>query len=178
MPDESMKVEKIEAGFYGDSTGGTTRISIQTDKSFSLVDIDRYKTSTMEIKHLDIAESEQGKGLGTKCFSNIVESARLNNIKEIDLIAAKGDGYNGYNTWARYGFNIKENYGEELEKFSNLVKNSGISEIKEAHNLNDLMKTSSGRSFWREKGFEFHGRFNVDKDYNTFKEYRKEKLHE
>ena len=62
--------------------------------------------------------------------------------------------------------------------FDKLISSSEVKEIKDSKNLKELMSTDKGRNFWKEKGFQYHGTFNVEKDYNGFMNYFNKKFKE
>jgi GNAT superfamily N-acetyltransferase len=80
----------------------------------------------------------QGQGIGTKAFALQVESAVKHGFEEIHATCERGDGWNGYYTWARLGFDGRF-IGESV------------------HDL--MMK--HGREWWKENGRTFHGTFDL-----------------
>ena len=174
-PEKGLTFNKVAASYYGDSNGGDIKFLLQTDKYFSRLEVHKYRNTILEINHIDIPASEQGKGLGSKMFLNTLESAKKNGFSKIELTAAKKAGYNGYYTWARYGFDFSPIYSQEIARFKSLVAKSDILEIKNSRNLKELFKTKQGADFWKENGFEFHGIFDVKLDYNRFIEYFRSK---
>jgi hypothetical protein len=177
-PVEGIKDFKVDMEFYRNKIGGTVEAVMDNDKYFSKIIIDKANTNQLVINHLDVKGS-QHEGLGTKCFVNILNSAKENNFDEIILEAARADGYNGYYTWARFGFDFNPKY-ERFEKpiFDELVSTSKFKEIKESTNLKELMSTEKGRDFWKENGFQYHGIFNVEKDSQGFMDYFNKKFAE
>lgn len=175
-PEKGLTIDRAESGFFGNTQGGNVEILMKTDKFFSKVEVSKYRDTVLEISHIDIVPTEQGKGLGARMFYNIADSAKKNGFKRIELIAAKGEGYNGYISWARYGFDLNPTYAQEITRFGELVRTSTLPEIKDARNLRDLMSTANGRAFWRENGFEFHGVFDLSKDYDYFINYFYQRL--
>jgi GNAT superfamily N-acetyltransferase len=161
------------------ASSNDVRISIKTDKYENLVTISKYgKTPAFEIDHMDVMEGFKGQGLGAKMFANIMDAAEKNGVEDIDLTAAKGihNGleYNGFYTWARFGFELNPAY---KQKFLALVKNEGTtSKIRNTTSLQDLMKTKEGQDFWKKRGFEYKGTFNIKKDKDYFYNYYNNKF--
>jgi SPP1 gp7 family putative phage head morphogenesis protein len=169
-PDDDLIIKKIDIGLMSQND---MRIAIKTDKYENLVTMSSYgKNISYDIDHVDVFE--QGKGLGAKIFANMLDSAEKNGFENIELRAAKGvfDGkeYNGYYTWARFGFELRS--PQQQEYFLNLVKTQGTNEtIRSSKTLQELMKTKEGQKFWKEKGFDYLGQFNIKRDKDYFLNY-------
>ncbi len=119
-------------------------------------------------------KGEQGKGLGSKVFGEQVESLRQNGIDRMTTHAARettteGKQYNGYYTWPRLGYNgaIPADLQADLPKG-----------LKGSKDLHDLMKTKSGRDWWKQHGTDVDVHFDLSKDSASskiFDAYRAEK---
>jgi len=172
-PVKGMVIDNVDMAFYGDMNGGNVELLMKNNKYFSKVEVSKYKNTILEIAHVDIPASSQGQGIGSKMFLNMIDSAKTNGFKSVELIAAKAEGYNGYYTWARYGFDINPVYEPELLKFKNLVQSSKIENIKNSKTITDLMSTQEGRNFWKKEGFQYHGEFHIEDKYDYFINYFK-----
>jgi predicted GNAT family acetyltransferase len=170
-PDDDMIIKKIDVGLMSQND---MRLVIKTDKYENLVTISKYgKNISYEIDHVDVLEGFKGSGLGAKMFANMLDAAENNGFETIDLTAAKGlvsgKEYNGYYTWARFGFELHPAY---QEKFLMLVKTEGTNEVvRNAKSLQELMKTKEGQKLWKEKGFQYKGIFDIKKDKDYFLNY-------
>jgi len=60
-----------------------------------------------------------------------------------DFKQASGEGYNGYNTWARYGFEAPLS-AEDTAKLPNFLQG--------AKTVSDVVKTAAGRTWWEVNG--------------------------
>jgi SPP1 gp7 family putative phage head morphogenesis protein len=170
-PDDDMIIKKIDVGLMSQND---MRLAIKTDKYENLVTISKYgKNISYEIDHVDVLEGFKGSGLGAKMFANMLDAAENNGFETIDLTAAKGlvngKEYNGYYTWARFGFELHPAY---QEKFLMLVKTEGTNEVvRNAKSLQELMKTKEGQELWKKKGFQYKGIFDIKKDKDYFLNY-------
>lgn len=95
-----------------------------------------------------------GEGIGLHLFINQLIEARKLGYKRFDVSAAKSNKYNGYYTWARFGYNLKSS---EIRRFKDLMNMNGRSE----KDLHELMSTKEGVSFWKKNGFWFEGEFDL-----------------
>jgi len=174
-PDSDLIIKKIETGTMSQND---LRIAIKTDKYESLVTVSKYGNNlSFDIDHVDVFET--GSGLGAKMFANMLDAAEKNGFENIELRAAKGihDGktYNGYYTWARFGFELRND--QQKVYFLNLVKTKGeTATIRNAKTLQELMRTKEGQIFWKENGFDYLGSFNIKKDKNYFLDYYNHKF--
>jgi hypothetical protein len=106
-----------------------------------------------KVIHNDIfATMQTGGGLGLKLFTRQVENATALGFKAISTEAARGTGYNGYYTWARFGYNAKLN----AETRSVLPP-----ELKGARSMHELFRTQTGRDWWQSMGDTTSMRFNL-----------------
>ncbi len=96
-----------------------------------------------------------GTGLGVYIFINQIIQAQKLGIEYFTVSAAKSNKYNGYYTWARFGYSMDNPMDEKTLK--ELLTREGRQEM----DLFELMKTRNGRNFWKEKGFWWQGKFNV-----------------
>lgn len=94
-----------------------------------------------------------GEGLGLNLFINQVTAARQAGFKMFDVSAARSGTYNGYYTWARFGYSL----GGSKDAFMQLMKSNSRNET----NLIELMSTKEGVQFWKSKGFWFEGAFDL-----------------
>jgi len=117
---------------------------------------------------------EKGKGLGTNIFKNQVEQFKKLGFRKLVTEAGKGNGLNGYYTWARLGYKFESKLEEGLLSF--MLKKESDKKIKKIKSLQELMSTKEGRNWWREYGFAFNGTFDLSDDsisMKTLNEYRR-----
>jgi len=88
------------------------------------------------------------QGTGTSVFHRQVQEARARGVKEIQTHAYRSDGFNGYYTWPRLGYDadIPENFkkfymtGEERVEWGRPIR------------VSDLMKHPKARENWKNFG--------------------------
>jgi predicted GNAT family acetyltransferase len=176
-PDSDLIIKKIETGMMSQND---MRIAIKTDKYESLVTVSKYGNNlSFDIDHVDVFKEFEGHGLGAKMFANMLNAAEKNGFENIELRAAKGihggRAYNGYYTWARFGFELRND--QQKAYFLNLVKTKGESStIRSATSLQELMRTKEGQKFWFDNGFDYLGSFNIKKDKAYFLDYYNHKF--
>ncbi|MES2297355.1 MAG: hypothetical protein V4582_09945 [Pseudomonadota bacterium] len=112
---------------------------------------------------------QRGK-LGLRMFAHQAQAAHEFGIAHIWLRAAgspQNKAYNGYYTWARYGF---EPYPSVEDQAMFNERFPGVS------NLRELMSTASGRARWKEFGFDQTMCFDLSSTdcINTLKSYMAE----
>lgn len=91
------------------------------------------------------ASNNAPKGFGSKVFARQVQAARQAKASRIDTYAAgnaSDTGFNGYYTWARFGYNAPL-YKSEIAALP--------SNLRGATNLNQLM-AKGGASWWKTHG--------------------------
>lgn len=119
-------------------------------------------SKTVYNAYFSIDENGKYKGRSLEVFSNQVNSARQKGFENISVYAAgQGDGvsgaegvYNGYNTWARYGYQptsqtaalnrIEFKTGEKYDSFD------------------QMMRSKEGAESWRLHGRAFDGNFDLN----------------
>jgi len=93
--------------------------------------------------------------LGIKMFVNQVQAAKKLGFKSFDVDAAgskQSSRYNGYYTWARFGYEPNGWSGKEI------AENLQIAGRKEK-DLWTLMSTKEGQEWWKEEGESWSGLF-------------------
>lgn len=101
---------------------------------------------------------ELAPGLGLRLFAIQAFSAAYLGLSSIELMAAgsaESEKYNGYYTWARYGFDADLTADER----ATLPKTLGTSQ-----RVADLMDTQEGRQWWYEHGSERYMEFVLKPD--------------
>lgn len=104
----------------------------------------------------------QGKGIGIEAFGRQVDQAREIGVNEIQTSAAKGKGFNGYYTWARFGYDANLEDAILIEKLPPTLQS--------AKRVSDLMKTPEGREWWKANGDHFDGVFTITKNRTSLSE--------
>jgi hypothetical protein len=97
-----------------------------------------------------VSRSDQGQGLGRAVFGRQVENASRLGVEQIETFAAgwgrnrgAGSTYNGYYTWPRFGYDG----ALSSEQRARLPE-----ALKDAQRVSDLMRTESGRLWWKDNG--------------------------
>jgi hypothetical protein len=112
-------------------------------------------------------------GVGLLSFRTQVKGARRLGVQRIELWAAgdfKDRSYNGYYTWARFGFDAPLTQEEKRRL-------SALSQFVGAQTVNDLMKCG-GRQWWRDNGSARKMRFDLNEDSSmmrVFNDYLEDK---
>jgi hypothetical protein len=106
-------------------------------------------------------------GVGLRSFKRQVEGARQLGVMRIELWAA-GDlndrSYNGYLTWAIFGFDAPLTAGEclELSEYPRLTR---------ARTVNDLFRLG-GREWWKDHGTARRLRFDLADDSSMMQQFK------
>jgi SPP1 gp7 family putative phage head morphogenesis protein len=106
------------------------------------------------VYHANFKIDKSLKGAGVKSFAMQVQTYRRAGYKKITTLAARVDGeYNGYYTWARFGFDAElgELYAMRAEK-------AGFKGVKR---VSELMRTKAGREWWLEHGVTMDMEFDL-----------------
>lgn len=153
-------------------SGGWGKEDDRTEDSVNGVTLAFHNSGGKLVMTIDDAHfAQQGKGFGSKMFASLVKNASGLGVSEIrgDLsrttaAEAKEHGIrqeNGYYSWPRFGFDGS-------------VKGLGDKSMK----VSELMKTDSGRKWWKENGTTFSGVFDLKPGSTSMKAweaYRKAK---
>ena len=116
---------------------------------------------------------EGQKGIGTLLFCNQVREARLAGFRVIYTTAMgpeAGADWSGYYCWGRLGYEMDS---DDHETLLQLLQDFG----RPPANLNTLLETEDGRSFWRAYGFTWSAEFHLhdaSKSIAYLKQYLKE----
>ena len=126
------------------------------------------KTSVVELKsvdekrHLEIEAfelplSERGKGVGLQLFNRQAAAARSLGVDTIEVktvdSAAVRSYSNGYDFWARAGFDLTQPLQWSASQSASLhgaLKQPADAALPQS--LPELMRTPAGRTWWRENG--------------------------
>ena len=95
--------------------------------------------------------TDQNKGMGLAIFADQVENAAALGITEIRTEAARGPTFNGYYTWARFGYDGAIPGG--LAPLPDALKS--------AKRISEVMGSQEGRDWWRANGVTFNGEFDL-----------------
>jgi hypothetical protein len=112
-------------------------------------------------------------GVGLRSFRTQVDGAQRLGVKRVELWAA-GDhndrSYNGYYTWARFGFDAPLTQGEKRRL-------AALSQFAGVQTVNDLIM-HGGRHWWRDNGTARRMRFDLPDDSSmmrVFNDYLKDR---
>lgn len=93
-----------------------------------------------------------GGGLGIRVFGKQVKHAVRLGVSRIETTAARGPTYNGYYTWARFGYEAPLSPG-----YRQMLPPS----LKGATKMTELMKTEAGAKWWLKHGDTLHMEFDL-----------------
>jgi SPP1 gp7 family putative phage head morphogenesis protein len=137
--------------------GGEVNVTVSTPK-FKATRL--YKRSAVSgqllAEHESLEVLQPGQGLGAQIFARQVDALRASGFGRIDTLAAGhygDDTYNGYWTWARFGFS-----GRLPQRLSSKLP----PELASAQTVSDLMMTPDGREWWRLHGQSLDMSFDLD----------------
>lgn len=156
------KVEVVRFRGEGDRTAAVVRVHHEKYFASRLVYKDHIENDSIEV-------FDKGSGLGTKIFADQVREAAAKGYDRIEAFCIRGSVSNGYYTWARLGYD-----GAIPEEVAGAVREA----FPGAARVSDLMKTSEGRSWWKEHGASFEGVFDLKKgslSREVFDAYQKER---
>jgi hypothetical protein len=140
--------------------------------------IQMYRTIDIEEKRIHndyfrIQDDSKYKGKGSQIFANQVSAATEAGYKKIETQAARGSNYNGYYTWARFG------YVPQSEAVRQTAINGFNRKFKtDVRNWGELLGTKQGQQYWKEEGYSFNGEFDLSKgsySQTTLKNYLESK---
>jgi hypothetical protein len=121
------------------------------------------------IENSEFTAKTTGTGLGSKVFSAQVEEAAASGYREIRTFAMRSSGYNGYWTWALFGYNAplseifyESSVTKEGDVVYNALKKLGVDPVNGS--LHDIMSTQEGRDWWQANGKSFNGVFDLSED--------------
>jgi hypothetical protein len=152
------KVSIIAPGEYSDELYEGTEISVEhpgVKKMKRVIYQDHNGTLTIRNESLETTQP----GVGREILRDQIREARKTGVKQITTFAAKmgadGKKFNGYYTWARYGYDADltalPGGGKAVRK-----------EFPNAKTVSDVMATEQGRKWWKENGSSFNGTFDLD----------------
>lgn len=95
----------------------------------------------------------RGGGFGLDQFTSQVQGLAESGFSRINTCAGRGNGMNGYYTWARMG------YDAELRRSFLKKLPEGL---REARTVQDLMATPEGRAYWKQRGYMTDMSFDLD----------------
>jgi SPP1 gp7 family putative phage head morphogenesis protein len=127
----------------------------------------RYEEKTIDNEYFRIAQDSAYKGKGAQIFKSQVDHATRAGYKEIKTAAAgsakESKTFNGYYTWARLGYvpTKDKQYGKSI---SEAIGNFNDEHGTNAKIFEELMGTKTGQEFWKNKGFPFNGKFDLQKN--------------
>lgn len=134
-----------------------------------------------------IDRSAQGSGIGQRAFRNQVDALTRAGASHINVYAAgNGNGninspastgtYNGYYTWARFGYNAPLSRGHARDAAAAGVGRRGDGSAPT--HISDLMKTPAGRNWWKAHGSGTNMVFDLNRNslsQRTLKNYTRQR---
>jgi hypothetical protein len=116
-----------------------------------------------KIKNTDLHK----KKIGLRSFAGEVRYLKSHGFHHIETLAFRDEGYNGYFTWPRLGYdgNIVEDWMIGRPEYEDLFNQLGVDvDTVGYYPVSELMKTPEGRKWWSENGWTFAGRFDLASD--------------
>jgi hypothetical protein len=117
---------------------------------------------------LVLTKDEQKGGLGRRIFASQVANAAKMGVGKISCSAARSDGhYNGYYTWARFGYNVAPDKADSFARYSlaYALSKPGPPPVPKGidgkSTPRDIMKTAKGRAWWMAKGEGWSASFDL-----------------
>lgn len=155
IPKDMNFKEVSEMSGYHSDFGNLTSTKFEiTDKGYECTfETDQVFIRSIHSKdkiYLDLIKDKGmgEKGKGRKIIGNCIKRGEQQDIKSIELFAASsidGERANGYYTWPRLGFEVKNR--DTLRQY-----NSYEPKFKGVDSLNKLFSTTEGRNYWRREG--------------------------
>ena len=107
------------------------------------------------------------KGQGARIFEEQVNSLQMAGVDRIETLAA-GDAsdptYNGYYTWARFGYD-----GRIIDDVMDAMSSEMRQAMKGKNNVQSLMALPGGKEFWKKHGSTFAGKFDLKEGSESLK---------
>lgn len=146
---DGAKVTIARSGHRGDEV----RITVTEDGYYAdrILMRERDGRSILYNAYFVVDESRRSSGLGRAVFGRAVENAIRLGVTRIETTASgEGrrrpeyvDGWNGYYTWPRFGYD---------GPLTSTVKARLPEALKDAERVSDLMRTDDGRAWWKDWG--------------------------
>lgn len=105
------------------------------------------------------------RGTGLSLFMNQVRRARALGFQKMEVYAAQGAGWNGYITWAKFGYVMD---ASDDARFLKLMASSSRKE----KTVFELVSTEDGANFWEDYGFPFNATFDLSDNSQSMKNLR------
>lgn len=111
-----------------------------------------FKTKIISNELLKVAIPN--KGVGTMLFVNQIIAAKQAGFNEVNVMATKGEEYNGFIHWGKLGYTLS---AYDRLKFDAFCKQHNIV----CTSLWDYLCNTGGEEFWKQNGFGWSGTFNL-----------------
>lgn len=138
-----LKVSEVGIEFQTEEVYGERRLKREhiTAKEQGLV---------MYNESFHVKSSAQGKGVGTRMLWQQVQQCREQDVVRIKTFADRGEGVNGYYTWARLGYDaeLHPRVVDDVVRAHDAPRPPGKPE-----RISDLMRTEEGRQWWKKYGW-------------------------
>ena len=152
---------------------GTIDVRI-SNEGLSMQRIINKDKGVVKNEYFEILDNSRYKGRGYKIFESQVNEMRKSNFKKIQVYAAgdiRNPRYNGYYTWARFGYQ-PDNAARWVER----VNTNNGTQFKSWY---EMMNTETGQRLWKQVGSGWSGEFDLKngslsmKTWNNYLKYRK-----
>jgi hypothetical protein len=162
------------------------RITVSHYRGESFIDVDdeglrmrrrvRSEVGIVQNRLFKIADDSRFKGRGYKIFESQVNELRKKKFEKITVYAAgniNNPDYNGYYTWARFGYQPKK---EDATQIVEMVNRTNGTQFKSWY---EMMNTVTGQKLWKQIGSDWDGEFDLKsnslsmKTWKNYLKYRK-----
>jgi len=148
------------------------RYYVETEYNFNTKNLINKSIQTIKSE----GENISGGGLNL-LVRQIANLKNQNKIRKIEGEFLRRSNSTGYYVYLRYGFvpdeSAQSNFRNLIDEFNNQYPNNKVNKIE------DFLKTETGRNFWREKGDDWDGYFDLsDNSYSmkTLGDYVENKI--
>jgi len=121
-------------------------------------------------KVFEVREDLQGQGLGAQIFGDEVQTLSSLGVKYIATGASRLEGYNGYWTWARFGY-----LGElpDRQLLLDAVARGDLPQSFASYTtVQELMMSPEGQAWWKANGATWQGKFDLAPDSLSMRLFR------
>jgi hypothetical protein len=172
-------VSDIKQVIIEKKSGGKTNFTFKS-KNYDITQEYDFNTKTLTNNFINIAnkggEDISGGGLNI-LVRQIANLKTFGKIKKIEGEFLKSQNFSGYYVFLRYGFIpdkvAQSTYSDLMDEYNSLYPNDNVNKIE------DFLKSETGRNFWKEKGNDWDGHFDLsDNSYSMkiLEDYVKNKI--
>lgn len=176
-PEELARLTGIEAytsKYIFEVSGTSTAPRVVIDSADGRVHMSRtYMLEVNEVENNRFEVRNTNEGVGRLIFARQITELKNTKFAKITCIAAKSEAWNGYYTWARFGFIIDEDEIQDIIDYLAKVQYQCME-----HQPHKIVLDPNHKEWWRLNGITWTGTFDLtegSESMNIFKNYLKEK---